>query len=407
VQTNSKNLFILVLGIVFIVRCLFIFYVVHHQVYAWDDSYQYLQIAKNLPHFSQMSEPPYVPDLQRMPLYPIFLWLCGLNPVIVLFAQLFFQSATAFFMYKILHSHTKFAFHVVFVYWIMPNGILFSSLILTECAFVFFMTSGLYYIQQKKWISANILITLSVFIRPNSVLMLFFLLCIGLLYLWRNKASKQVVISFFTGISISFLCVFGWMYRNYTISHQWKLSVLSDNTLIHGRLGGFLCYQKKIPYTDDNLVCQSEAYLITQGVKPLKTYYSDMHRQETELYTQEAHKKARQYIFDNFSAYILFQADCAFQLYKGMGYKSWLNITENKPLSVGMAVLQVLFTCTCMILLFRAVILIKHLEYMQIIVLLSVLTMIVLALLPYADTRYRFPTDSLIFLLLVMGKKKY
>ncbi len=400
-QTSAKTFFILILGIVLIIRCLFVFYIIQHQLYAWDDSYQYLQIAKNLPNFSQMSIPPYVPDLQRMPLYPVFLWLCRLNPILILFVQMLVQSATAWYIYKILGNYTKYALYIAFAYWLMPISILFSNLVLTECLFVFFMVASFYHIKQEKWIIANILLTASIFTRPNSILILFFLLVLGFVYTWKKKTSKKLVIQFFTGLTISFICILGWVYRNYTICQEWKLSLLRDNTLIHGRLGGLLCYQKKLPYTDDNLVCQSEAYLIQHKVNPLKKYYTDIHRQETEIYTQKAHNIAYNYILQNFFSYTLFQFDCAFELYKGMGYKSWLSITENKFLSAFLAFLQVIYTLICVFVLFRTIVKIRKLDCMQLIVLCSVLVMIILALLPYADTRYRFPIDSLIFLLYV------
>jgi hypothetical protein len=380
--------------------------VAHHQVYAWDDSYQYLQIAQNLPYFSQMNTFPYLPDLQRMPLYPIFLWLGGLNPVIILFMQFVIQTITAFFIFKVLSDHTRYAFYIAVAYWIMPNSVLFSVLILTECLFVFFMILGMYYVQRQKWIQANICVVMSIFTRPNSILILFILLLLGSLYMWKKKASKKLIIQFIMGLTISFLCVFGWMYRNYTICQQWKLSVLSDNTLIHGRLGGLMCYQKKLLYTDDNLVCQSEAYLIEQKVIPFKKYYSPIHRQETEIYVSEAHKMAYRYILKNLPDYILFQGECAIKLFQGMGYKSWLTITENKWLSMCLAIFQAMYTLICIVVFLRAFISIKNLKLMQFLVLLSITAMLILALLPYADTRYRFPTDSLIFLLFVDWNKK-
>lgn len=379
---------------------------VHHQLFAWDDSYQYLQIAKNLPRFSQMNHAPYVPDMQRMPLYPVFLWLCGCNPMIILFIQFFFQTATALYLYRIVSEYTKYAFYIAFAYWIMPNSILFSNLVLTESLFVFFMTAGLYYIKQEKWIGANIFIVMSVFTRPNSILMLFFLLVLNVIHTRKKKVSGQWKIAFFVGTSISFLCIFGWMYRNHTLSNEWKLSLLEDNTLIHGRLGGLLCYQKKLPYTDDNLVCQSEAYLIKQKIIPLKKYYSDIHRQETEIYVRQSHTVAYKYIGINLLDYILFQAECAFQLLRGMGFKSWLSITGNKGLSMFFALFQAIYTIFCMVVLFRTVVSVKKLQMMQTLVLLSVTAMLILALLPYADTRYRFPIESLIFLLFAGWNKK-
>lgn len=351
-----------------------------------------------------MSVEPYVPDMQRMPLYPIFLRLCQLNPVIILVIQGIIQSLTAWYIYKILSQYTRLARYLAFLYWIMPVSMLFSMLVLTECMFVFFMIIGLYFVQQKKWIQANILLVLSVFIRPNSLVIIVFLLGVGVVYLWHKKAQKQEMIPFVIGILISFMLISGWMYRNYTLCGHWKISLLSDNTLIHGRLGGLLCYQKNLPYTDDNLVCESEKYLIQQNIYPIKTYYSPIHRQETEIYTTLCHKEAYKYIFNHLCDYALFQVECGMSLFKGMGYKSWVSIFGHKSVSLFLAIIQFFYTIMCMFIFLNSIVHIKTLDSMQKIVLMSIIMMFIVSLLPYADTRYRFPIDSLMFLLCRCGR---
>ncbi|MCS7029196.1 MAG: hypothetical protein NZ519_10590 [Bacteroidia bacterium] len=395
------------ISIVFILRCFLLFHLFICREYTWDDSFQYLQIAYNLPdHYSQCTAEVYVPDLQRMPLYPLMLFVLGTNSYLILIVQFLAQTSTAVLIYYITQKYIgQYAIAVGLAYWIMPTSILFSSLILTECFFVFLIILGIFYIQKQKWIPAAIFITASVFTRPNSVFLLFFMGIVGVLYVYHQKVSLKSGFLLFAGIVLALCSILTWMYRNYTISKQWKISTLADNTLIHGRLGGLLCYQKKLPYTDDNLVTQAEAYLITQKIFEFKSYYSQVHRQETELYTQQAHKAAYHYIFSHWNDYILFQLDCAKELYKGMGYRSWLNILHNKLIAASLAAVQAIFSLFCVGIFVYAAIHFKRLDMMQKIVFLSLLSMFLLSLLPYADTRYRFPLESLVFVLWIKRSK--
>ncbi|MCS7077113.1 MAG: glycosyltransferase family 39 protein [Bacteroidia bacterium] len=386
---------------IFTLRCLLIAYVLSHQNYTWDDSFQYLQIAHNLPaYYSQCISSPYVPDLQRLPLYPIFLYILRSNSQLVLVVQFVIQSFTAVLIYEISKKYVKnYAIYVGLAYWIMPTSVLFSSLILTECLFVFLMIAGIWLMHQQKWILANLFISASILTRPNSIFLLFFMLVMGIYSMWKQTHLTKIY--FFVGLVLSLFCVSSWVYRNYTISKEWRLSTLADNTLIHGRLGGLLCYQKKLPYTDENLVTQAEAYLISEKVVPFKTYYSDVHVQETELYTSKARATAYRYIFSNAVDYLVFQLDCGLGLYKGMGYRSWNSLTNSKVIAIVLAILQAFFSLSCVFVLARACLYFNRLDRVQRAVFLSVLAMLLLSLLPYADTRYRFPLESLIFTLWV------
>lgn len=135
-----------------------------------DDSITYLEIARNLP--GEYARFPGVPDVQRPPGYPLFLFLfyflMGGGPLGTLVVQKILVFLTALGIYKTaaLYAPRRHARNSALLYLFLPYPALFSSLFLTETMFVALLVWGAYGAMTGRYFAAGLMLAAGVWVKP-------------------------------------------------------------------------------------------------------------------------------------------------------------------------------------------------------------------------------------------------
>lgn len=209
------------------------------------DSNEYDILAVNLVEnhsFSQSAEPPFLPDIKRTPVFPLFLssiyFFSGYVPAVSVFFNLIISSCTCVIVFKIgrIVYNARAAFCAGLLLAIDFLSITYSNLLLTETLFTFLLTLGIYclvYYYHVRYlpalVSAGIIIGTATLCRP--VCMYLFLFLAPYFILISRQAG---LVKTFRDYAVFSLCVLVfivmWSYRNY---YSYGISDLTSLTAIN------------------------------------------------------------------------------------------------------------------------------------------------------------------------------
>ena len=322
--------------------------------YLIDDSVQYLTLAENLVEqgvFSQSYQPPYVPDLQRTPGYPLFLILCLRMPWLVLLLQHLLLLLSGVVLYKLLREYfpRKRSRLVAFLYLLQPYPILFASLILSETLFVTCLLAGLLYVVRYWKTGGRLslgmglsLLAVSAYVRPVGlpVLALVVLLIAGKLMVER----KGILLRGLMLVLVPLVLVAPWMMRNYGVAGVPMYNSMGDMGMIHGRLGGLEAHRKGEDFHEHRLYMAGDSIVAREiGLENLRWYYGEKENHETELYHKRVKGMTFGYFFQHPGAATVFQVRAIGQMLGGVGF-GWANkVLGNETGAYGLAGGQLLF----------------------------------------------------------------
>jgi 4-amino-4-deoxy-L-arabinose transferase-like glycosyltransferase len=267
-QFGSTEQLALCFLVALLLRCLVLVYVGNdvRKFYTYDSS-EYVALAQNMLHhgiFSQEDAPPFSPDLERTPSYPVF--LAAVLAVFrnsfqaIILSQILIGSMTAvltFYTAKKLEFSTLTGLVAAWIVATDPVAILLSNRLLTETLFTFGLILGalllVLYMGNKQieiLILSAIIISLSALTRPIAQF-----LPIALFPLFivaqkdtplRNRITRGLLFVFVCSAIMSL-----WGYRNYKVGNIFMLSTISDTNLIY--------YRARAVLAEANNITQEEA----------------------------------------------------------------------------------------------------------------------------------------------------
>ncbi len=232
-------------------------------VFESSDSVEYHQLALNLLHhgeFSRSSQAPYEPEILRTPAYPLLLaglyGIFGIQPAIIVFAQIALSVATIFIVFKIatLLFHERAGLLAALLLAADPVSAYYTQVLLTETVFTTTISLSLLLLlhaltEPSRWqwsIWASIGLALSTYIRPTSYYLGFILPFIFFLMTrpaigWRRAAKPALVF-----LSLYIVLIGGWQLHNYTQTGSIEFSQTKNQYL-------FIAKAAAIVATRDNL----------------------------------------------------------------------------------------------------------------------------------------------------------
>lgn len=242
-------------GIFFValtMRMLVLIYVGHEprKFYTYDsDGYE--RRALNLLHyhvFSSSEYPPFVPDLDRTPIYPGFIAglyaVFGQAPIVVVLFQIWLGSCTAMLTYALARalrlSYCVGAIAALAVA-LEPISIMTANRILTETLFTFVLVLSLwllvsYWRTSNMWmlIGAAISFGCLSLVRPVSQFLPLVLLPLFGGAMWRS-AWRKLVLAMLVFVVLSMSLTYSWAYRNYRQTGVFTISTIGDVNLLYYR----------------------------------------------------------------------------------------------------------------------------------------------------------------------------
>lgn len=293
IRSLSKTEWIL-LAIMLGLHAFSLFSALIRQSYLADDSIQYLTLAENLRTeavFSQSFIPPFVPDLQRTPGYPFFLWKVH-SPTLVLLLQHLMVLGTGFFLYRLLRNwfSQKSARISTWIWLFQPYPILLSSFFLSEMPFIFVFVAGLSLalegLKRGKSVHEIVgfaLLAGSAYIRPLGLVILPIFLGYWLV---RHLRDRKWYFSLIRMVSIAALVIgilSPWYQRNHAISGKWMFSSMGNLAMLYGRAAGVVATEQGLEPTDDQLFRIGDSLLVAdRRWSEVKAYPLGYQAQETE-----------------------------------------------------------------------------------------------------------------------------
>ena len=244
-----QNKILLVLILAFLLRfALFSFFIIPHKERCMSpDSYGYDSLAVNiLEHrvFSTSQQSPFIPNLHRTPLYPLFLSIVYLpfrhSIVAAIFFQVIMGALIVLVTYKLgvkLFNETV-ALFAAFLLAIDPVSVIYSNYLLTETLFTLLLVLGLYFLISFfteenifSLVMSGFLLGLSALTRPISLYLPIALLLI-FIYKYRGTIGRLIAKSVI--FLIIFLIPVGfWIVRNYRITGTPIFCTIGDANMLH------------------------------------------------------------------------------------------------------------------------------------------------------------------------------
>ncbi|MFN8453197.1 MAG: glycosyltransferase family 39 protein [Anaerolineae bacterium] len=221
-----------------------------------------MTLAQNIVNhgvFSQTNTPPFSPDIERTPIYPLFLAtilvVFGNSFRAIILLQILIGSITALLTFYIAKKLGHSALAGLIAAWIVaadPVTILLNNRLLTETLFTFGLILGVLlfiaYLHHNKlenlFLSA-IVISLSALTRPIAQ---FLPIALFPLFIVARK-DKLLGRSMTNGFIFIFICgvlISSWCYRNYQASNVFTLSIISDTNLFYYRARAVLAETENI-----------------------------------------------------------------------------------------------------------------------------------------------------------------
>jgi 4-amino-4-deoxy-L-arabinose transferase-like glycosyltransferase len=209
------------------------------------DAHEYHQAALNYNQyniFSTSEKPPYVPEIRRTPLYPLFLSLIyaafGARPHIALMIQIIIGSLTCIIVYKL--GKIIFNENVALIAGLLCafeySTILYNNIPITETLFTFLFLIHIFFFVKymmdnfdRELIYSAVFLGLATLCRPISIYFFIFL-SLSFFMHFRNKL-KTGVLNYAFFILVFFLTIAPWMVRNYAVSGTFLISTFQKEVV--------------------------------------------------------------------------------------------------------------------------------------------------------------------------------
>lgn len=240
-----------IVWLVFILGLLFRFtFVILHPYPDGHDAYQYDLIATNIINghgISQEINPPYPPQIDRVPFYPIFMsffyLIFGHHLVVIRIVQAILSILTAFFVYFITRkiisddrlSHLPILSLALTL--LCPFLILFVSILFTETLVAFLVTLSLllfiYGINEDKkifYFFSGLITGLAFMTRPEAFAFPFVL---SVVFFFNNLNNFRKAVKYIGIFLLPFFIIWGaWIARNYLAFHRFAPISAQDGALL-------------------------------------------------------------------------------------------------------------------------------------------------------------------------------
>jgi 4-amino-4-deoxy-L-arabinose transferase-like glycosyltransferase len=236
-------------------------------VFESSDSVEYHQLALNLlqhGEFSRSPQAPYEPEIIRTPAYPLLLaglyGIFGIQPTIIVFAQIALSVATIFIGFRIatLLFHEKAGLLTALLLATDPVSAYYTQVLLTETVFTTTVSLCLLLslhalAEPSRWqwsAGASICLALSTYIRPTSYYLGFILPFIFFLMVrpaigWRHAAKPAL--AFF---SLYIVLIGGWQLHNYLHTGSIEFSQTKNQYLFIAKAAAIVAARDKLSLED-------------------------------------------------------------------------------------------------------------------------------------------------------------
>lgn len=264
----KKTMFLLVFC--FLLRITF-FYIVRpwnidylNQKLFFTDASFYHDLAKNILESNNLlltnlwSSDPY-----RMPFYPFFIslfyYIFGIKPWIILIFQIILNTLSCLFLMlaakRFLSEKTVFVIGIFFA--LDPFFILYSSILVTETVFVFWIILSFYYLvlfldkrKSHDLVISSIYMGISTLTRPTSQFIPI-LVSIFLLVFFRSDI-KNTFKNICIYLSLFFLIICPWLVRNYINFNSVSLSAAASKSFVELYIAPIIMEKERINYNRAN-----------------------------------------------------------------------------------------------------------------------------------------------------------
>jgi 4-amino-4-deoxy-L-arabinose transferase-like glycosyltransferase len=396
----------LLLAVVLAFHALSYFSALERQSYLADDSLQYLTLAENLRTqgvFSQSFIPPYVPDLQRTPGYPVFLWKVH-SPWLVLLLQHLMVLGIGLFLYRLCRQwfSEKSARIATWIWLLQPYPILLSSFFLSEVPFLFFFVSGLSLwlegMHRQRGIFSLVgfgLLAVSAYVRPLTLV----ILPIWWGYGWvRGAKVRGALRSPLAGVAMAGMALailLPWYQRNHAISGKWQFSSMGNLAMLYGRAAGVVATQQGLEPTDDQLFRIGDSLLVADRKwSQVKTYPLGYQAQETEQLEGPITGITLGQMKEQPGSAIKMAFHSAFSMLRGVGF-GWAKENLGEWMAWPSAALQLVANLGMYLAFLWGLWRIRKWNSAEWVAFLGIVLIFVASMAIWADGRYRVPADVL------------
>jgi 4-amino-4-deoxy-L-arabinose transferase-like glycosyltransferase len=223
-----------------------------------SDSIEYATLAENINNyyvFSISTAEPFSPETFRTPGYPIFvaniLTLTGSYYAVIVFQILivFFSSVIIFFIGRELLSE-RWALVPAVLYIFDPATIVNSLIIMSDSLFVFLFLLCIYllFMYKNSWwkyLLAGVVISAAIYVRPVGIYTPFFL--IPLLYVVKKMHFKYFAQAAVLFVIPLIIFLTPWFVRNYIQEGKMGFSSVTSYNLFYYNVPQFIKFTDKIP----------------------------------------------------------------------------------------------------------------------------------------------------------------
>ena len=271
-------------------RLLVFGYIAHdpRKFYTYDSD-GYDRRALNLLRYGQLASeaaPPLTPDLDRTPLYPLFLaavfGVGGHSPWLAMLIQLLLGSLTPVVLYLLareLALPPMAGLAAGLIVALDPVSAMNANRMLTETIFTLLLVTGLWllarYWRTLDWravLGSAVVLALAALMRPISQFLPIVLLPLFAV-VWRKAGWRSALGGGAVFIALSLALTYSWAYRNYQVAGVFTLSTISDTNLIFYRARAVLADVENISQDEAwaRLEQQMNSAVAAQGLSTAET----------------------------------------------------------------------------------------------------------------------------------------
>jgi 4-amino-4-deoxy-L-arabinose transferase-like glycosyltransferase len=253
---------------------LLIFGVIAHEprkFYTYDSD-GYDRRAMNILRYGEFAsegEPPRTPDLDRTPVYPLYLAAVfgsvGHQPWVAILLQVIIGSLTAVLTYLLARelrlSHLA-AFVGGLIVALDPVSAMNANRLLTETIFTTLIVASIYalarYLNSERlsWaLGAAVLLALASLTRPIAQFLPIAVLPLFVVVL-RRAGWKRALLGALILLGVSLPLTYSWAYRNYRQAGVFTLSTISDTNLVY--------YRARAVLAEVNGISQDDAWVVLE-----------------------------------------------------------------------------------------------------------------------------------------------
>lgn len=400
----------LLMCIVLAMHAYFLWAALAHKTYLTDDSIQYLTIAENLAAqgaYSQSFAAPFTPDVQRTPGYPIFLFLLGRFPALVLLVQHLLVLGAAWFIYKAAERlyRQRIATAGAKIYLLQPYPIIMASYVLSETLFIFLLVFAFWaYVRFWKaegwrWlILALAVLVVATLVRPVALPLLALATLLALVHVYR--LGKQRLWRGALAALVPVLLLAPWYVRNHAVSGKWTISTMGNMGMVHGRLGGLETWRSGREMNENEFYMAGDSIAaLEMGLLNLRHYPAGKQTHETEQLADGVGRLTIGFFWAHPWDALRFEVRCCWEMLKGVGY-GWAKALTHSKTTAGLAAgLQLL--CNVMMFLgtFLAVVRWREWSGEQKFTFWAIVVVFMVSAAGWADGRYRMVIDPLLLMM--------